>query len=121
MLGITCFIDDLKGLPPLTKLAGQIIAAIVVVYSGVRIDNLNLPFFNEIGLNYTVSIIITLGWIVGITNAINLIDGLDRIIFRNRGNFVFITTYNIFTKLFTNNSNTSCNSTCGCTNRIFAI
>ena len=45
MLGITCFIDDMKGLPPLTKLAGQIIAAIIVVYSGVRIDNLNLPFF----------------------------------------------------------------------------
>lgn len=121
MLGITCFIDDMKGLPPLTKLAGQIIAAIIVVYSGVRINNLNLPFFNQIGLNDTVSTIITLGWIVGITNAINLIDGLDRIIFWNRGNFVFITTYNIFTKLLTNNSNTSCNSTCRCANRIFAI
>lgn len=77
VLGITCFIDDTKGLPPLTKLAGQLIAAIIVIYSGIRIENLNLPFFNEIGLNYVVSIIITLGWIVGITNAINLIDGLD--------------------------------------------
>lgn len=77
VLGITCFIDDSKGLPPLTKLAGQLIAAIIVIYSGIRIENLNLPFFNEIGLNYVVSIIITLGWIVGITNAINLIDGLD--------------------------------------------
>lgn len=77
VLGITCFIDDSKGLPPLTKLAGQLIAAIIVVYSGIRIENLNLPFFNEVGLSYTVSIIITLGWIVGITNAINLIDGLD--------------------------------------------
>ena len=77
VLGVTCFIDDHKGIAPLTKLAGQLIAAIIVVYSGIRIENLNLPFFNEIGLNYTVSIIITLGWIVGITNAINLIDGLD--------------------------------------------
>ena len=77
ILGITCFLDDLKGLPPLTKLAGQIIAAIIVVYSGIRIDNLDLPFFNQVGLSGTVSTIITLGWIVGITNAINLIDGLD--------------------------------------------
>ena len=77
VLGITCFIDDSKGLPPLSKLAGQIIAAIIVVYSGIRIEDLNLPFFNEIGLNYVASIILTLGWIIGITNAINLIDGLD--------------------------------------------
>lgn len=77
ILGITCFVDDSKGIPPLTKLAGQIIAAIVVVYSGIRIENLNLPFFNEIGLNYVASIVLTLGWIIGITNAINLIDGLD--------------------------------------------
>ena len=77
VLGTTCFIDDHRGIPPLTKLAGQLIAAIIVVYSGIRIENLNLPFLNEIWLNYTFSIIVTLGWIVGITNAINLIDGLD--------------------------------------------
>lgn len=77
VLAITCFIDDVKGIPPLTKLAGQLIAAIIVIYSDVRIENLNLPFFNQIGLNYVASIILTLGWIVGITNAINLIDGLD--------------------------------------------
>lgn len=77
VLAITCFIDDVKGIPPFTKLAGQLVAAIIVVYSGVRIENLNLPFFNQIGLNDVASIILTLGWIVGITNAINLIDGLD--------------------------------------------
>lgn len=77
ILAITCFIDDTKGIPPLTKLAGQLIAAIIVVYSGIRIENLDLPFFNQIGLNDVASIILTLGWIVGITNAINLIDGLD--------------------------------------------
>ena len=77
VLAITCFIDDSRDLPPPTKLAGQLIAAIIVIYSGIRIENLNLPFLNEIGLNYPVSIITTLGWIIGITNAINLIDGLD--------------------------------------------
>lgn len=77
IVALTCFLDDVKGIPPLTKLAGQLIAAIVVVYSGIRIENLDLPFFNKIGLSDAVSVIITLGWIIGITNAINLIDGLD--------------------------------------------
>lgn len=77
IIALTCFLDDVKGIPPLTKLAGQLIAAIVVIYSGIRIENLDLPFFSKIGLSDAVSVIITLGWIVGITNAINLIDGLD--------------------------------------------
>lgn len=33
IIGITCFIDDVKGIKPLAKLAGQILAAIVVVSS----------------------------------------------------------------------------------------
>ena len=41
ILGVTCFIDDIKNLPPLVKLAGQILAAIVAVASGIRIEHLN--------------------------------------------------------------------------------
>lgn len=77
---ITCFIDDIKGISPLVKLAGQIIAAILVLQSGVRIQHIDIPFLNQEGLtqlNDVFSTILTLGWIVGITNAINLIDGLD--------------------------------------------
>ena len=77
---ITCFIDDLKGISPLIKLAGQIIAAILVIKSGVLIEHISIPFFNTdelMELNKVFSTILTLGWIVGITNAINLIDGLD--------------------------------------------
>ena len=78
ILGITCYIDDVKGIKPLTKLAGQTLAAIVVVQSGVLIDNFTIPFKeNSIVLNEVFSYILTIGWIVGITNAINLIDGLD--------------------------------------------
>ncbi len=77
IIGIVCFIDDLKDLPPMVKLAAQIIAAIIVVSFGVRIDNINVPFFDKIGLPNAFSIILTIGWIVGVTNAINLIDGLD--------------------------------------------
>ena len=77
---IVCFIDDVKGLPALVKLLAQIIAAIIVIKSGIIIEHVNIPFLNGEGLtqlNQAFSIILTLGWIVGITNAINLIDGLD--------------------------------------------
>ena len=77
ILGITCYIDDTKGVKPLVKLAGQTLGAIVVVAFGIRIDNITIPFFEQIGLNTAVSNIITVIWIVGVTNAINLIDGLD--------------------------------------------
>lgn len=78
ILGITCYIDDVKDLKPLVKLAGQVIAAIVVVSSGVLIDNFTIPFKeNNVMLNEVFSFVLTVGWIVGITNAINLIDGLD--------------------------------------------
>lgn len=78
VLGITCFIDDVKGIPSLVKLSAQIISAIIVVMSGIRIENFSLPFVeNKIMVNEVFSYILTVGWIVGITNAINLIDGLD--------------------------------------------
>lgn len=78
ILGITCYIDDVKDIKPLVKLAGQVIAAVVVVSSGVLIDNFTIPFKeNSVMLNEVFSFILTVGWIVGITNAINLIDGLD--------------------------------------------
>lgn len=78
VLGITCYIDDVKGIPSLVKLGAQIIAAIIVVASGIRIENFTLPFTdNKIIINEVFSYILTIGWIVGITNAINLIDGLD--------------------------------------------
>lgn len=78
VLGIICYIDDVKGIKPLVKLAGQILAAIIVVQCGVKIDNLTIPFKeNNVIINDIFSYILTVGWIVGITNAINLMDGLD--------------------------------------------
>ena len=78
ILGITCFVDDVKEIKPLTKLTGQILAAIVVASSGILIDNFTIPFKeNSVMINEVVSYVLTIFWIVGITNAINLIDGLD--------------------------------------------
>lgn len=78
VLGVTCFIDDSKGIPSWVKLIAQVIAAITVAVCGIKIENINLPFMdNKIFFYDWFSYIITVGWIVGITNAINLIDGLD--------------------------------------------
>lgn len=91
ILSIVCFIDDAKGVHPLIKLSAQIVAAIIVVLCDVKIDIINIPFAeNGILINKVLTYILTVGWIVGITNAINLIDGLDRIIFRNFIDFVFV-------------------------------
>lgn len=77
ILGIVCFIDDIKGVKAIIKLFAQILAAVVVVMSGIEIDVIDIPWLTTIGLNDAFSTILTIGWIVGITNAINLIDGLD--------------------------------------------
>ena len=70
--------DDVKGIKPITKLSGQIIAAGIVVAFGTRIDIIDVPILhNNYVLSDIFSVILTMGWIIGITNAINLIDGLD--------------------------------------------
>ncbi len=74
-------IDDKKDLDAKIKLIFQIIAALVVMYFGIRIDCVTNPFSSWIGPSHIElgiwSYPITMLWIVGITNAINLIDGLD--------------------------------------------
>ncbi|MBR4110332.1 MAG: UDP-N-acetylglucosamine 2-epimerase (non-hydrolyzing) [Clostridia bacterium] len=74
---VTGLLDDIKGIKPIFKLAGQMLAAICVVLSGIRIGYIEIPFLEMYGLSELLSIIVTIGWIVGVTNAINLIDGLD--------------------------------------------
>ena len=73
-----CFIDDSRGgVHPLIKFAVQTVAAIIMVVCGVRIDSIGIDFINNAPWSEAFYIILTIGWIVGITNAINLIDGLD--------------------------------------------
>jgi UDP-GlcNAc:undecaprenyl-phosphate/decaprenyl-phosphate GlcNAc-1-phosphate transferase len=73
---ITGILDDKFTLSAKVKLLGQIVAAIIVVMNGVVIQFINLPFGGMIEFGI-FSIPITILWIVGITNAVNLIDGLD--------------------------------------------
>lgn len=77
VISIFCVMDDIVTIKPMVKLLGQVIAAIIVVAFGVRIDDTTPAFLLTQELKEAFSIILTIGWIVGVTNAINLIDGLD--------------------------------------------
>jgi UDP-GlcNAc:undecaprenyl-phosphate GlcNAc-1-phosphate transferase len=73
MLGL---VDDVRGVRALVKLLCQVAAATAVCAVGIRIDSINLPGLGEVAFG-VLSWPITIMWIVGITNAVNLIDGLD--------------------------------------------
>jgi UDP-GlcNAc:undecaprenyl-phosphate GlcNAc-1-phosphate transferase len=60
--------DDRRGLPPLAKLAAQVVGAAILVAAGVRVA-LPVPEWADIG--------ITVLWVVGVTNAFNLLDNMD--------------------------------------------
>jgi UDP-GlcNAc:undecaprenyl-phosphate GlcNAc-1-phosphate transferase len=70
-------IDDWKSIPPLAKLAGQIAAAAVAVSFGIGMPFVTNPFGGYIKLESPLNVILTIVWIVAITNALNLVDGLD--------------------------------------------
>ncbi|MGM9991491.1 MAG: MraY family glycosyltransferase [Candidatus Bruticola sp.] len=70
-------IDDRYGMPAKVKLALQLVTGLVMFYFDIRIDYITVPGLGVIFLSTWQSILVTLFWIAGITNALNLIDGLD--------------------------------------------
>lgn len=69
-------VDDLRALSAWTKFGAQLGCALLAYFLGFRILVLEVPFVGLIDTQ-VISLPLTLLWIVGITNAINLIDGLD--------------------------------------------
>ena len=68
--------DDMRSMPALLKLAGQIVASCIALYFGLHIYFLSTPFAKLVILGAWAPLV-TVIWMVGITNAMNLIDGLD--------------------------------------------
>lgn len=68
--------DDFKKISPLYKVIVEVVASLILIYFGIRIQFVGSPLD---GLFYlgNFSIPLTILWVVGVTNAINLIDGLD--------------------------------------------
>ncbi len=68
--------DDLHGLTAGKKFLGQFIAATIIILFGVQIERISLPFAMDIELG-VMAIPITYLWLIGVSNAVNLLDGLD--------------------------------------------
>jgi len=72
------FIDDVRGLSPPAKVAGTVLAGLALVQFGVVMYAFRLPFFDgPILLAQEWRPLVTVLWLLGMTQAINLIDGLD--------------------------------------------
>lgn len=72
-IGLT---DDIKPLSAVTKLTAEAAAGVLLYLGGLTIDPMFIPFLGQFTFGHW-SILITILWVVGLTNAINLIDGLD--------------------------------------------
>src|SRR5499426_1633059 len=64
-------VDDIRQLKPYVKLVMQVVAASIVVFSGLRLPGMIWTSW-EPGVNF-----LTIFWLVAITNAINLLDNMD--------------------------------------------
>jgi UDP-GlcNAc:undecaprenyl-phosphate GlcNAc-1-phosphate transferase len=72
------FLDDIRGLSPPAKVAGTVLAGLALVQFGVVMYAFRLPFFDgPILLAQEWRPLVTVLWLLGMTQAINLIDGLD--------------------------------------------
>lgn len=82
LLGCTAIVavgiwDDICNIPAKVKLVGQILAACIPIAFGIQIEWLTNPFGDIIVLPELIAIPVTIFWIIGFTNTVNLIDGLD--------------------------------------------
>ena len=75
--------DDLKGLTAYPKLIGQLLASLLLISAGVQVRFITI-LFSELHLSLELAqglnIFITLFWLIGITNAFNMIDSMDGIV-----------------------------------------
>ena len=74
LLGV---VDDFRGLNARAKIAVQVLAAALLYWDGFRIQSLSLPFAAHLDFSIWLGFPLTVLWIVGLTNAFNLIDGID--------------------------------------------
>lgn len=70
-------VDDVRDLSAPAKVMGTVAAAMVLVWSGVTMYYFKLPFLDVTILSDDLIPLVTVLWLLGMTSAINLIDGLD--------------------------------------------
>ena len=77
VIAVVGAVDDVVDLDPITKLAGQVVAAGILVVSGIQLNWLPLPDGTTLSLSPAQSAIVSAVVIVGMANAVNFVDGLD--------------------------------------------
>jgi UDP-GlcNAc:undecaprenyl-phosphate/decaprenyl-phosphate GlcNAc-1-phosphate transferase len=70
-------IDDVRDMSAPAKMAGQVLAASILYFSGVTMYELKIPLAGFFVLTPGIIPLITAIWVICLTNAVNLIDGLD--------------------------------------------
>ncbi|MCF8056445.1 MAG: undecaprenyl/decaprenyl-phosphate alpha-N-acetylglucosaminyl 1-phosphate transferase [Desulfocapsa sp.] len=108
-VALISFLDDLKTIRSVLKLAVMIIAILIAMWGGILLDQLFIPGIGYVHLGW-LAYPLTLFWILGLTNAVNFMDGLDGLIggtaaivalffmiitFSQGSTFVYITSYTI--------------------------
>ncbi len=73
----TGFLDDIWDMAPPGKVTGVVVAGIVLSWFGVTMQYFRVPFYDVLILSIDWTPLITVLWLLGMTQAINLIDGLD--------------------------------------------
>ena len=102
---VTGIIDDIKEINPRQKMLGILIAALIVYYlAGIRMSFLTLPIIGQVKFGW-LSMPITVFWILAITNAVNLIDGLDGL--ATGVSFIALCTMGVIAYFFLNVQNPS--------------
>jgi UDP-GlcNAc:undecaprenyl-phosphate GlcNAc-1-phosphate transferase len=76
IVGVAGLADDIRAMRFLVKLAIQLVAALLCVASGPRVETILLPGLGSIELGWMGAVVAVL-WLVGLTNAFNFMDGLD--------------------------------------------
>ena len=70
-------IDDIRDVSAPAKMAGIVLCASVLVFLGISMSVFRVPFVGVIVLTPDLSYLLSVVWVLGMTNAINFIDGLD--------------------------------------------
>ncbi len=70
-------IDDIKNIRARHKLVWQIIAAIIPIFFGLSVEQMNLPIIGQVTELGLFGYLFAILWIVGIVNTVNISDGLD--------------------------------------------